>query len=198
MPDIVPATRPRMSYSELMEKLKPLGLDAETDPVFVAGVRGYYRDTMGAPGTNDRGIYDDAIFLVSPTFFGSYNANTDPSKVRKGRGRPSPCRPPCLAAGLWRVHRFDKHNGKYLALCQRAGHVTVVRDGVTGDYADTGSFGINIHNGGWRTTSSLGCQTIHPSQWAGFIASAVDLAKRHHGERWNKVTIPYALIEQAA
>ena len=76
--------------------------------------------------------------------------------------------------------------------------MTVVRDGVTGDYADTGSFGINIHNGGWRTTSSLGCQTIHPSQWAGFIASAVDLAKRHHGERWNKVTIPYALIEQAA
>ena len=192
----VPATKPRMSYGELVGHLARIGLDPVRDPLFVAGVRGYYRDTMGAAGTNDRGIYDDAIFLVSPGFFGSYNGNTDPSRVKKGKGTADATKGMAmLNTGLWRVHRFDKHNGKYLALCQRAGPVTVTRDGVSQNYADTGRFGINIHNGGWRTTSSLGCQTIHPSQWASFIASAQDQAKRYHGAKWQSAVIPYALIE---
>lgn len=198
MPEIVPPNRPRMSYSELLPKLQKLGLDAGRDPVFVVGIRGYYRQTMGSPTENDRGIYDDAIFLVSPSFFGSYNANADPSRVRRGRGRGAGKGMATLNAGLWRVHRFDRHNGKYLALCQRAGKVTVTRDGIVEDYADTGLFGINIHNGGWRTTSSLGCQTIHPSQWTSFISSAVSEAKRHHGAAWDKVVIPYALLDNPA
>ncbi len=193
---IMAAGRPRLSYSKLVEHLLPLGLDPASDTLFVAGIRGYYRDTMGAPGQNDRGIYDDAIFLVSPAFFGSYNANTDPSRVRKGRGISESSKGMArLNPGLWRVHRFDRHAGKYLALCQRAGPVTVTRDGIDGDYADTGMFGINIHRGGWSNTSSLGCQTVHPSQWASFIASAVDQAKRYHGRRWAQATIPYALLD---
>ncbi|MGK6355536.1 hypothetical protein ACMGDH_09920 [Sphingomonas sp. DT-207] len=196
MVDFVPATKPRMSYGELVAKVSPLGLDPSRDKVFVAGVRGYYRDTMGAAGLNDRGIYDDAIFLVSEAFFGSYNGNTDPSTRRGGRGTGAAKGMASLNPGLWRVHRFDRHKGKYLALCQRAGPVTVTRDGssVAEDYPDTGLFGINIHNGGWRTTSSLGCQTIHPTQWTSFITSAVDQAKRFYGDRWDKTTIPYALI----
>jgi hypothetical protein len=193
---IVPASKPRMSYHDLIRHLAPLGLDPAKDKLFVAGIRGYYRDSLGAPGRNDRGIYDDAIFLVSPAFFGSYNANTDPSRRKPGRGKGAEKGMACLNTGLWRAHRFDIHNGKYLALCQRAGPVTVTRDGATiPDYEDTGSFGINIHNGGWRTTSSLGCQTIHPSQWQSFITSAVDQAKRLHGDKWNKVVVPYALID---
>jgi hypothetical protein len=195
MTAMIPATRPRLGYGELMERLSPLGLDPVKDPVFVVGIRGYYRDSMGVAGKNDRGIYDDAIFLVSPALFGSFNANTDPSRVRRGRGTAKNTKGMAsLNPGLWRAHRFDKHNGSYLALCQRAGDVAVTRDGLTEDYVDVGSFGINIHKGSLRTTSSEGCQTIHPSQWTSFITSAVDQAKRYHGVAWDRVTIPYALL----
>ena len=99
-----------------------------------------------------------------------------------------------LKPGLWIVHKFDLHRGKYLALCQRLGEVTVVRDG-SPDYDDSGNFGINIHRGSYNSTSSEGCQTIHPTQWESFITLAQDQAKRHFGSRWNKVAIPYILIE---
>jgi hypothetical protein len=161
----------------------------------VVGIRGYYRDAMGAPGVNDRGIYDDALFIDTPDSFAAYNGNTDPSRVRTGHGTEEATKGMAvLNTGIWYVHRFALHKGKYLALCQRLGQVTVTRDG-TPPYQDTGMFWINIHKGGYNTTSSLGCQTVHPDQWPSFIEMAVDHAKRWHGERWNKVVIPYALLE---
>jgi lysozyme len=194
---MLPPSRPRLSLSELLAMVAPLGLTPASDPVFVVGVRGYYADTMGAPGRNDRGLYDDALFLVSPSLFAAYNGNTDPSRTRAGSGTGAAKGMATLKPGLWRVHRFDKHKGQYQALCQRAGPVTVTRDGAAGDYADTGMFGINIHRGGHGTTSSEGCQTIPPGQWDSFIASAVDQAKRYHGDKWSRTTIPYALIDPA-
>lgn len=191
----VPSTRPRLSFGELANRVAPLGLRVDQDPVFVVGIRGYYRNSMGAPHVNDRGIYDDAIFLASRSFFGAYNANTDPSTRRPGHGFGNAKGMARLQPGLWRVHRFDKHKGQYLALCQRGGPVDVMRDG-TPDYPHRGMFGINIHRGGVNTTSSLGCQTLHPDQWKSFITSAVDQAWRHFGDRWDKVDIPYALLDE--
>ncbi|MBD8619438.1 hypothetical protein IFT67_10950 [Sphingomonas sp. CFBP 13728] len=197
MPNIVPETKPRLSYGDLMEKLDAAGhvIDQAEDPLIVVGIRGYYKDHMGIAGRNDRGIYDDAIFLVSPNFFGSYNGNTDPSRVRKGRGTGEGKGMASLTVGLWRAHRFGMHKGIYMALCQTGGDVTVMRDGVGVDYAETGRFGINIHNGGWAGTSSLGCQTIYPGQWESFISAAMDQAQRHFGSKWNRTTVPYALLE---
>jgi lysozyme len=43
----------------------------------------------------------------------------------------------------------------------------VTRDG--SDEITTG-VALNIHRGGWKTTSSLGCQTIHPAEWTAFHA----------------------------
>jgi lysozyme len=175
------------------------GLRIEDHPVFVSGIRGYYQRTMGDPAANDRGIYDDAIFLVSAAFFGSYNGNTDPGGRRPGRGFGAGKGMARLKPGVWNVYRFDLHRGSaapYPALCQRAGNVTVVRDGIDGDYEETGSFGINIHRGSWSKTSSLGCQTIYPAQWDSFITSARDQARRFHGASWKSVTIPYVLLEQ--
>ena len=151
---------------------------------------------MGKPGVNDRGIYDDALFIDSTDTFAPFNANTDPSKYKAGTGFDEETKGMAmLNPGAWFVHRFDIHNGKYLALCQRAGNVTVTRDGKQEDYEDTGEFGINIHCGSYHGTSSLGCQTLHPSQWDSFIALAIKLARQYHGDKWKEVVIPYVLME---
>ena len=47
----------------------------------------------------------------------------------------------------------------------------VIRDGEAGRSKRDG-IAINIHRGGHGTTSSLGCQTLHPSQWDAFYALA--------------------------
>jgi len=185
-----PPGKPRLSASEL-EALIPADLLAER--VLAVGIRGFYRDEMGAAGVNDRGIYDDAIFLHTPSVTAAFNANTDPSSYRKGNGTGAAKGMASLMPGVWRVYRFDLHRGKYLALCQRAGVVTVTRDG-NPPYPDTGMFGINIHRGAYTGTSSLGCQTIHPDQWDSFITLAVDQAKRYFAGDWKRVVIPYVLI----
>ena len=193
----LPATgKPRLSTEEIEKLLEPYGIDREKFPLLVIGIRGYYKNTMGAPGVNDRGIYDDAIILHSPSVTATYNGNTDPSSLKVGAGFGAGKGMASLKPGPWFVHKFDLHNGKYLALCQRGGNVTVLRDG-NPPYPDTGSFGINIHRGSYNSTSSLGCQTIHPDQWESFISLAVDQAKRYHGPRWNKVVIPYVLVDQS-
>lgn len=177
---IVPSDRPGLARSFARQLLAAAGVDG---PALV-GRRAYYRDTMGEPGKNDRGIYDDAIALVTPTAFATFNANTDPSRFSPGIA--------VLKPGVWR-YKIGTHNiskppqYRYKALVQ-AGPVTVVRDG-RGE--DTGWFGINIHRGGRTTTGSLGCQTIHPAQWDAFIALVEGELVRH-----GIITIPYLLTER--
>lgn len=190
---IVPSEKPRLSAAELHGLFEPLVIDREQYPLVIVGIRGYYKDSMGAPGVNDRGIYDDAIFIDSPQATVAFNGNTDPSRYRKGQGKGSGKGMASLNPGAWYVHKFDLHKGKYLALCQRGGDVTVTRDGDP-PYLDTGSFGINIHKGGYNGTSSEGCQTIHPDQWHSFISLAKDQAKRYFGDDWQKKIVPYILL----
>jgi lysozyme len=179
---IVPQSKPQAKEELVRRVLERAGV---TDLVALVGVRGYYRDTMGNPGTNDRGIYDDAMFLVTPAGVMRYNANTDPSVARRGVA--------VLKTGLWRwrigIHGLSKpKNRQYKALVQ-AMPFTVVRDGIG---EDTGWFGINGHKGSLRGTSSLGCQTIYPTQWDAFIVSA-ETAMKEYGQK----TIPYLLMDVA-
>jgi hypothetical protein len=196
---VLPSSRPRLTQADLASKLAPFNLDRGKHPLVVVGIRGYYMDTMGQPGVNDRGIYDDAIFIDSADGFASYNGNTDPSKFRPGSGFNDRTKGIAkLKAGVWLAHKLDYHgsrvHGPYRAICQRLGKVTVIRDG-TPPYEDTGNFGINIHKGGYQGTSSEGCQTLHPDQWDSFINLAMDLAKRYFGIKWESTVIPYVLIE---
>jgi lysozyme len=179
MGKMLPASRPQWSRERVMVELARLGVTA---PVALFAGRGYYRDSMGVVGRNDRGIYDDAIFLIGPNVFASYNANTDPGRtgINPKVGKPYAV----LAPGVW-SYMVGKHKGEYTALVQ-ADPVLVVRD----TYEETGWFGINIHRGSVNSTSSEGCQTIHPTQWAGFIA-AVQLEMM----RCKVKRIPYALAE---
>lgn len=192
----LPGSKPKITQAELAARLAPIAIDRAKHPLIVVGIRGYYRDTMGTPGVNDRGMYDDALFIDSADSFVVFNGNTDPSKFRPGEGFDDDTKGiAVLDPGLWIVYRFDLHNGKYLALCQRDGNVTVTRDGKKENYKDTGEFGINIHKGSYHGTSSLGCQTLHPDQWDSFIATATDLARRYHGKKWKETTIPYVLMD---
>lgn len=176
----VPKVRPKLTHAEAMHRLRAVPVDVSR-PVLLA-IRGYYLDTMGAVGANDRGMYDDAIFLVTPSTIHAYNANTDPS-----RDHPNVA---TLAPGVW-LYRIGTHGlskpleKQYRALVQAA-DVTVTRS--PDNHRDTGRFGINIHRGSLNSTSSEGCQTIYPLQWDGFIG---DVASALHAAERN--TIEYVL-----
>jgi lysozyme len=73
-------TKPKLRQPEALQYIK----DPLLEEVFLIGIRGYYQDSMGKPGINDRGIYDDAICLLAPNLFLTFNANTDPSVYRPG------------------------------------------------------------------------------------------------------------------
>ena len=182
---ITPPARPRLTRPELEERIRAAFPSRELPAFYIAGIRGYYLDTMGKPGANDRGLYDDALFIVSPNVFAGFNANTDPSAYRTGIATLQP--------GWWDCYQFDTHGGRvpHPAICQRKGPVTVRRDGVG---LESGMFGINIHRGGDNGTSSLGCQTVPFSQWLAFYSLAKSEAQRQWGSRWNKETVTYILL----
>jgi lysozyme len=190
---LIPSNRPQITKEELLRQVAAKFPDFKPgDNLWFCGVRGYYKKTMGDPSGNDRGIYDDAIFIISPNVFASYNANTDPSVYRKQtRTRKGIA---VLQPGVWPVYAFDTHNGSrpHPAICQRRGEVTVKRDG---GVLDTGWFGINIHRGGINGTSSEGCQTFPPSQWPAFYAAAKAEVIRLYGQDFAKETFTYVLIE---
>jgi hypothetical protein len=169
MTSLSPPARPEMTRVAAEFWMHASGL---TDDFAIVARRGYYRDTMGVPGKNDRGIYDDAMAIVTPNTFVTFNANCDPSRYEKGIAR--------LAPGVWDfelgIHnRTRPADRQYEALIQ-AGPFTVTRDG---GKAETGWFGINIHRGGLTTTGSAGCLTIVPSQWDAFIALVKTELARH-------------------
>lgn len=185
---IVPGSRPKMGQADVEKILHAKGIDRDKFPVCVLAVRGYYLDTMGVKGKNDRGIFDDAAFVHSPTLFSSVNWNTDPAYYRKGRGTGSSKGIASLKLGTWN-YKIGTHKAIYPAGTQAA-PVTVVRDGANGDYEDTGWFGINIHPGKIGV-SSIGCQTAPKEQWRSFIDPLVAELKRY-GQK----IFPYVLIDE--
>lgn len=188
-----PKTKPQLTREELLKQIAAAHPDFKLPDFLMVGIRGYYLNTMGEKGKNDRKIYDDAFFLLSKTDFAAFNANVDPSGQKLSLASLKP--------GIWPVYKFDKHRGTttqaYDAICQRAGDVVVVRDGdeKTPVVEEKGSFGINIHAGGNFSTSSLGCTTITPSQWKAFYAKAVEIAEAVHGKDFKTKTYTYLLLE---
>lgn len=174
-------TRPKLSEQEARSIVAPLNLPVK---VILLGIRGYYKRTMGDPNKNDRGIYDDAHFIIAPGFFQSFNANTDPSVFRKG-----------IAVLKPGVHWYRKGNHGiskgpgYPALrpATPGERLPVTRDGIGDDWG----IALNIHRGGFKKTSSEGCQTIPPSQYDSYQKKVYELMDQH-----KQKTIPYVLIEE--
>lgn len=182
----IPNSKPKMSKEDALKELANFNLDAY--PVKVLGIRGYYKTTMGNPVKNDRGIYDDAMFIVAPDMFASFNANTDPSINRSGIATLIAPQVVLYKVG---IHGISGKNPRQ-AFRQASFGIKVKRDDKEGVFVDSvkSPFWINIHDGGNNTTSSEGCQTIPKPQWNAFN-EALKLQLK-----LNKQTIfPYALIE---
>ena len=98
--------------------------------------------------------------------------------------------------GVWKI---DKHQGKYDALCQRNGNVTVWRDANRNllfekTVTDTGMFGINIHKAGqdsaWVENWSEGCQVFKRVKDFDSFLSICRKAAKIHGNAFS-----YTLLE---
>jgi lysozyme len=189
---ILPQFRPQAPRHVVLAAAKTEWLkDSSRGPmpeVFLFGCRSYYRDSMGVKGKNDRNIYDDMMAIIGPESFVCFNANTDPSPWRKTVAT--------LMAGV-HIYKLGNHGqsrpgGGYPALrpATKNEELPVRRDGESQVPSATPGVAINIHKGGYKTTSSLGCQTIHPSQWDAFYALVLMLMKQHSITR-----IPYILVE---
>ena len=181
---MVPKQKPKETKQDVLNRLKQKKLLVEY-PVYLVGIRGYYEDTMGKPDQNDVGIYDDAIFIIYPEGSYSFNANTDPSRYRTG-----------IAQLIPGIHYYRK--GKH-GLSKPSGGYPALRPATVGEALPVtrtdkeGIFdgiAINIHKGGYKTTSSEGCQTIWPDQWQEFITKVYELMDKH-----NQKKIAYILIE---
>lgn len=174
---MMPGGRPVQSQTAIRALAKEGGVKAK---VFIVGIRGFFRDLMGRYGKNDLGIYDDALFLVGPDYYRTFNANTDPSKDRPGVATLRPGLHPYRKGR----HGISRGPGYPALRPATAGErLPVMRDGRP-DYG----VAINIHRGGLNTTSSEGCQTIHPDQWREFITNAYALMDDNE-----QAVIPYLL-----
>lgn len=174
---MLPNGTPRASREEIIDALIASGLwkNRKVSRLSVVGVRGYYLNSMGRLNRNDRGIYDDAFFVLSPDTFTSFNGNTDPSITRPGRAVLEAPQRVTYVPG-WHGYR-SRHGHKAF---RQASVVTVKRDGGRGNGTPLGKrrfqdaknrrFWINLHRGGRGTTSSAGCQTVPPNQWDAFRA----------------------------
>jgi lysozyme len=69
-------------------------------------------------------------------------------------------------------HGISRPSGGYPAFrpATRNEELPVRRDGDEEIPSSRPGVAINIHRGGRNSTSSLGCQTIHPDQWQAFYA----------------------------
>jgi hypothetical protein len=156
---------------------------AHHDPVRVVGIRGYYKNSMGKPGENDRGIFDDAFAVLGPNYFKTFNGNTDPRRVDHGLA---------LLLPGWHLFAPGPHPRKapnYPAFrTANAREVTpVIRDGQIGIKE---GITINFHSGGNWSTSSAGCQTVYKPQWLEFQKDIYKMLK-NEGQR----ILPYLLLE---
>lgn len=167
--------------------LDSLGKSGFAECVYIIAFRGYYLDTMGKPGANDRGIYDDCMCIVTPNSFRTVNANTDPSRFK-----------PDVATLIPGLHYFKK--GKHGITTHADGGYSAFRPATPDESLPVWRDGhgkeifkgiaINLHKGGYTTTSSEGCQTVHPDAWNEFQTEVYSEMTYFKQDK-----LPYVLID---
>lgn len=149
-------------------------------------------------------VFDDCLTISFKDVTGNWQfycwmATCDPGKkgVQQFHNKKGVAR---LVPGQYRTTwAIDKHQGKYDALCQRLGNVTVWRDGnrdliFDEVVKDTGMFGINIHKAGkdstWVENWSEGCTVFKRVKDFDTFMSICKKAAKIHGNKFS-----YTLLE---
>jgi hypothetical protein len=177
--------------------------DDETNKGFDVNIVGIRNNTpsVAKKVTN---VFDDLITISFKDEKGNWqfycwNSTTDPGKkgVEKFTNKKGVARlVPNQYRGVWMV---DKHQGKYDALCQRLGNVTVFRDANKNmiydeNVTDAGMFGINIHKAGqdstWVDDWSHGCQVFKRVKDFDVFMKICKKASKIHGNKFS-----YTLLE---
>jgi len=143
-------------------------------------------------------VFDDWITITYKDdsgnwLFNCWSATTDPGKkgVQEFHNKKGVARlVPGQYVNVWKV---DKHQGKYDALCQRLGNVTVWRDSnkdliFDEKVTDTGIFGVNIHKAGqdstWVENWSEGCSVFKRVKDFDFFMSIVKKFSKINGNKF--------------
>lgn len=201
--------KPVLSREQAMELLETFHLSGK---VIILGIRGFFDPPEG----NKHGVYDDALFIITPDACEGYNGNTDPSVDREGIAVLKPGAY-TYRKGLHGLHHLNLDNpndkkiydslirtgedlppvpGKVIPYWafRQAGDVTIFREG-EGEYTDSPEhrFWIDIHCGGEWTTSSEGCQTVVKEQWQEFRTFGFEAMEVHQEEE-----IAYVLIAKVS
>ena len=159
--------------------------------VNIVGVRN------ATPGQKVTNLFDDKLTLSYKVggkwFFHEWDATTEPGKkgVMQFHNSGGVAR---LVPDQYRgVYKVSMHQGKYQALCQRLGDVTVWRDKNRDmDFdeiiRDTGMFGINIHKAGTVSNFvenwSEGCQVFKRTKDFLDFMVLINRAKEIHGNHF--------------
>jgi len=169
--------------------------------VWFDGAKDYDVNIVGVrnatPGQKVTNLFDDKLTLSykinGEWFFHSWDATTEPGKkgVMQFHNSGGVAR---LVPDQYRgVYAVSMHQGKYQALCQRLGDVTVWRDKNRDmDFdeiiRDTGMFGINIHKAGTVSNFvenwSEGCQVFKRTKDFNDFMVLINRAKEIHGNHF--------------
>jgi lysozyme len=202
-----PATLPKASRTLVAQKaLKRWRADGNEGPlpvVYVLAVRAYRKRTMGDPGRNDVGIFDDAFFLVTPDGMLAENANTDPSRLgwNPGVGKPYGI----LQPGVWWFYP-GPHKGLKGCFRQADDAAVAKKLGIPHEgkfkvmrmwgwddprnYLEWGHQQVNIHPATVSSTSSWLCLTLPWDRAKAWLAAATGALKKHRQK-----LLPVILIE---
>ena len=169
--------------------------------VWFDGAKDYDVNIVGVrnaiPGQKVTNLFDDKLTLSykinGEWFFHEWDATTEPGKkgVMQFHNSGGVAR---LVPDQYRgVYKVSMHQGKYQALCQRLGDVTVWRDKNRDmDFdeiiRDTGMFGINIHKAGTVSNFvenwSEGCQVFKRTKDFNDFMVLINRAKEIHGNHF--------------
>ena len=174
--------------------------------VWFNGAKDYDVNIVGVrnatPGQKVTNLFDDKLTLSykigGEWFYHEWDATTEPGKkgVMQFHNSGGVARlVPNQSRGAYAV---SMHQGKYQALCQRLGDVTVWRDKNRDmDFdeiiRDTGMFGINIHKAGTVSNFvenwSEGCQVFKRTKDFNDFMVLINRAKEIHGNHFTYTLI---------